>query len=102
MVQHPHNDALIVTLKIGEYQLDSPMIRFNGMPTWLLGAINFEVHAGTRNVSAKFKVINTPFPYNAILGRPWLYAMRAVPLTLHQLLRFPTEQGIEEVKEDQV
>lgn len=28
--------------------------------------------------------------------------MRAVPSTLHQLLRFPTEQGIEEVRGDQV
>ncbi|GMP79097.1 hypothetical protein CsSME_00034767 [Camellia sinensis var. sinensis] len=33
---------------------------------------------------------------------PWLHAMGAVPLTLHQLLRFPTEQGIEEVRGDQL
>ena len=37
-----------------------------------------------------------------ILGRSWLHAMGAVPSTLHQLLRFPTEHGIEEVRGDQL
>ncbi|XP_028096646.1 uncharacterized protein LOC114296543 [Camellia sinensis] len=66
------------------------------------GAINLKVQVGTGKVSTEFTVINTPFPYNVILGRPWLHAIRAVPSTLHQLLRFLTEHGIEEVREDQM
>ncbi|XP_028107287.1 uncharacterized protein LOC114306269 [Camellia sinensis] len=134
MVQHLHNDALVITLKIGDYQIrrilvdqgsscdimyvrcykklglhlddmeqsNSPMVGFNGTPTWPLGAMNLEVQACTKKVSTEFTVIDTLSPYNVILGKPWLYAMKVVPLTLHQLLWFPTEHGIEEVRGDQM
>ncbi|XP_028122747.1 uncharacterized protein LOC114319881 [Camellia sinensis] len=134
MVQHPHNDALVITLKIGKFQVrrilvdqgnscdimyvtcykglglhlddleqsNNPMVGFNGTPTWSLGATNLEVQAGTKKVSTEFTVIDTPSPYNVILGRQWLHAIRVVPSTLHQLLRFPTEHGIEKVRGDQV
>ncbi|XP_028114473.1 uncharacterized protein LOC114312450 [Camellia sinensis] len=130
MVQDPHNDTLLVTLKIGDWQVrrilidhgsscdimyvrcykeldlhpddleqsDNPMVGFNGTLTWPLGATNLEVQAGSKKVKMKFAVIDTPFPYNIILGRPWLHVMRVVPSMLHQLLRFPTDQGIEEVR----
>ncbi|GMP72477.1 hypothetical protein CsSME_00030506 [Camellia sinensis var. sinensis] len=134
MVQHPHNDALVVSLQVGECQVkrilidqdsscdimyvrcykelglhldnleqsSNPMVGFNGTPTWPLGATSVEVQAGTKKIRTEFMVIDTPSPYNIILGRPWLHAMGAVPSTLHQLLRFPTENGIEEVREDQL
>ena len=41
-------------------------------------------------------------PLQHHLVRPWLQAMRVVPSTMHQLLRFPTEHGIEEVRGDQL
>ncbi|KAF5934467.1 hypothetical protein HYC85_030638 [Camellia sinensis] len=53
-------------------------------------------------IKTEFIVIDTPSPCNIILGRPWLHTMGAVPSTLHQLLRFPTEHGIEEVRGDQL
>ncbi|CAL5430092.1 unnamed protein product [Camellia sinensis] len=129
MVQHPHNDALVVFLQVGECQVrcilidqgsscdimyvrcykelslhpydmeqsNSPMVGFNGTPTWPLGTTILEVQAGTRKITTEFIIIDTPSPYNIILGRPWLHAMRVVPSTLHQLLQFPTEHGIEEI-----
>ncbi|GMP79430.1 hypothetical protein CsSME_00034980 [Camellia sinensis var. sinensis] len=78
------------------------MVGFNGMPTWPLGASSLEVQAGTRKVKTEFTIIDTPSPYNVILGRPWLHVMGAISSTLHQLLQFPTEHGIEEVKGDQL
>ncbi|XP_028092886.1 uncharacterized protein LOC114293065 [Camellia sinensis] len=69
---------------------------------WPLGTTNLEVQARTKMVTTDFTVIDTPSLYNIVLGRPWLHAMRVVPSTLHQLLRFPTEFGIEEVKRNQV
>lgn len=83
-------------------QSNGPMIGFNGMPTWPLGTTSLEVQVGTRKKKTEFIVIDTPSPYNSILGRPWLYAMRAVSSTLHQLLWFPTEHGIKEVRGDQL
>ena len=134
MVQHPHNDALVVSLQVGECQVkrilidqgsscdimyvrcykelglhpddleqsNGSMVGFNGTSTWPLSATSLEVQADTKKIRTEFMVINTPLPYNIILGRPWLHAMGAVPSTLHQLLRFPTEHRIEEVRGDQL
>nr|XP_016506566.1 PREDICTED: uncharacterized protein LOC107824329 [Nicotiana tabacum] len=35
-----------------------------------------------------FEVVDGDIGYNIILGSPWLYEMRAVPSTYHQLLKF--------------
>ena len=39
--------------------------------------------------------------YNALFGRPWIHNMRAVPSTLHQVLKFPTLEGIKIVYGEQ-
>ena len=83
-------------------QSNGPMVGFNGTPTWPLGATNMEVQAGTKKIKTEFLVTDPPLPYNIILGRPWLHAIGAVPSTLHQLQRSPTEHGIEEVRRDQL
>nr|XP_009592529.1 uncharacterized protein LOC104089366 [Nicotiana tomentosiformis] len=41
-----------------------------------------------------FEVVDGDMRYNIILGRPWLHKMRDVPSTYHQLLKFPTSEGI--------
>ena len=48
-----------------------------------------------------FLVIKAPSTYNAILDRPGLNALRAVVSTYHLKLKFPTGQGVGEVKGDQ-
>ncbi|XP_070034350.1 uncharacterized protein [Nicotiana tomentosiformis] len=50
---------------------------------------------------AFFEVVDGDMGYNIILGRPWLYEMKDVPLTYHQLLKFPTPEGINQVRGDQ-
>ncbi|KAL0313264.1 UNVERIFIED_CONTAM: hypothetical protein Sradi_5725700 [Sesamum radiatum] len=49
----------------------------------------------------RFPVVDTPFAYNVILGRPGLNAFRAVVSTYHQKMKFPTKNGIVEVTCDQ-
>ena len=39
-------------------------------------------------------------PYNAIVGRPWIHNMKAVSSTLHQVLKFLTQWGIQEIRGD--
>ena len=68
----------------------------------LVGRITVKVRAGTVSSLTEFWVLNSYYPYNAILGRPWPHKMRAVPSTLHQRLKFPTPEGIMEVRGDQV
>ncbi|PWA71299.1 hypothetical protein CTI12_AA282220 [Artemisia annua] len=42
----------------------------------------------------KFSVIRSPSPYNIILGRSGIRELRAVPSTLHAMMKFPTPRGI--------
>ncbi|XP_059659234.1 uncharacterized protein LOC132306055 [Cornus florida] len=48
-----------------------------------------------------FLVADCPSAYNVILGRTTLNSMRAITLTYHLLMRFPTEQGVGELRGDQ-
>ncbi|XP_028086313.1 uncharacterized protein LOC114287236 [Camellia sinensis] len=134
-IQHPHTDALIITMGIRKpfdvkrvlvdqgsaadilyYDLfrklglseqyltpvTAPLVSFNSQPKWPFGRIVLPVVAGTKTLQIEFLVINTPSPYNAILGRPWIHQMETVPSTYHQLIRFPMEHGVEQISGDQV
>ncbi|KAF8100735.1 hypothetical protein N665_0218s0073 [Sinapis alba] len=48
-----------------------------------------------------FIVIYRPLSFNAILGIPWLYNMKAVPSTYHQCLKFSTPRRTENVQGSQ-
>ncbi|GAV76486.1 hypothetical protein CFOL_v3_19960 [Cephalotus follicularis] len=48
-----------------------------------------------------FLVVDTPNPYNAIVGRPDLNLMEAMVSTRHLLVKFPTRFGVREVRGDQ-
>ncbi|XP_070017255.1 uncharacterized protein [Nicotiana sylvestris] len=43
-----------------------------------------------------FHVIEGDMRYNALLGRPWIHSMRAVPSTLHQMMKFPMKDGVKQ------
>ncbi|XP_070039708.1 uncharacterized protein [Nicotiana tomentosiformis] len=49
----------------------------------------------------KFQVIDADMAYNIILGRPWIHAMGIVPSTLHQVIKFPSQWGIRQIRGDQ-
>ncbi|GJW18415.1 putative nucleotidyltransferase, ribonuclease H [Tanacetum coccineum] len=42
----------------------------------------------------RFTVIPAPSPYNIILGRPALKQLRAIPSTIHGMMKFPTRWGV--------
>ncbi|XP_070046419.1 uncharacterized protein [Nicotiana tomentosiformis] len=48
-----------------------------------------------------FEVVDGDMGYNIILGRPWLHEMKVVPLTYHQLLKFPKPEEIKQIRGDQ-
>jgi hypothetical protein len=47
-------------------------------------------------------VIDRPSAYNAIMGRPALNKLRAATSTYHLTMKFPTEEGVGEVRGDQL
>lgn len=42
----------------------------------------------------KFAVVRSPSPYNIILGRSGIKQLRAIPSTIHSMMKFPTPRGI--------
>ena len=114
-VRTPHHDALIITLRIANYDVDKllidqgsssevmyldlfrklklsiadpkevtvPLVGFAGKGTIPLGKIVLPVRAGGISKMIEFLVVDIDSPYQAILGRGWLHAMKAVPSTYH-------------------
>uniref|UniRef100_A0A1S4CT45 Uncharacterized protein n=1 Tax=Nicotiana tabacum TaxID=4097 RepID=A0A1S4CT45_TOBAC len=58
------------------------------------GEIVLPVDVSSTVQNTKFHVIITDMRYNTLLGRPWIHSMRVVPSTLHQMIKFPTKDGI--------
>ena len=66
---------------------------FNGATTLSVGDIAFSVKAGPVTQQVLFSVVEDLGPYNAILGRACLHAMKAVPSTYHQTISYLTKLG---------
>jgi hypothetical protein len=79
-----------------------PLYGFSGETVVPSGKVTINVKAGLVSSPTEFFVLNAYSSYNAILGRPWLHQMGAVPSTLHQRLRFPMPQGVMEIMGDQL
>ena len=56
---------------------------FHRATTLIVGDITFPVKAGPVIQQVLFSVVEDLGPYNAILGRAWLHAMKAIPSTYH-------------------
>ena len=63
---------------------------FNGATTLTVRDITFPVQAGPAIQQVQFSMVEDLGPYNAILGRPWLHAMKAIPSTYHQTISYLT------------
>ncbi|GJX51427.1 reverse transcriptase domain-containing protein [Tanacetum coccineum] len=74
------------------------LIGFSGETIWPLGQIALLVKIGdeVHSTSAwmNFMVIRSPSQHNAIIGRPGIRKIRAVPSTAHEMLKFPVEGGM--------
>ncbi|GJY96045.1 reverse transcriptase domain-containing protein, partial [Tanacetum coccineum] len=73
------------------------LVGFSGETIWPLGQIALLVKIGdeTHSTSAwmNFMVVRSPSQHNAIIGRPGIRKIRAIPSTAHGMLKFPVEGG---------
>ena len=51
--------------------------------------------------TARFLIVDAPFAYNMLLGRPSLNAIKAIPSAYHMMIKFPTISGVGMVQGDQ-
>ncbi|XP_075658951.1 uncharacterized protein LOC142628797 [Castanea sativa] len=77
---------------------DTLLVGFNENVVITTGQIKLPVVVEGKKVWVNFIVVRAYSPYIAILARPWLYVMAAVPSTLHLKVKFPTEQGVKEFR----
>ena len=129
----PHDDALVIILRIGGYDVkrvmvdqgsaaeimypdifkglnlraedltpyNSPLVSFEGKVIIPKGHIRLLVQTGSETMEVDFIVVDAYSPYTAIVARPWLYTLRAVSSTLHQNIKYPFGDKIEEILGDQ-
>uniref|UniRef100_A0A2N9G930 Reverse transcriptase domain-containing protein n=1 Tax=Fagus sylvatica TaxID=28930 RepID=A0A2N9G930_FAGSY len=90
-VQLPHNDPLVIMLRIENFNVRRVLIDQGSIAK---GKTTLLVLTGPINLQTEFIVVNAYLPYNAIVGRDWLHRMKAVLSTLYQKLRGRTKQGI--------
>ncbi|XP_019258185.1 PREDICTED: uncharacterized protein LOC109236458 [Nicotiana attenuata] len=64
---------------------------YNMASETILGEIILLVNVAGTVQETKFHVIEGDMSYTSLLGRPWIHNMRAVPSTVHQMMKFPTE-----------
>ncbi|XP_019257251.1 PREDICTED: uncharacterized protein LOC109235545 [Nicotiana attenuata] len=67
---------------------------FNNIVGRTSGEITLYVLAGGVTLETTFHIMDQDTAYNAIIGRPWLHAMKAVHSSLYQVIKFPTTWGV--------
>ncbi|KAL0311670.1 UNVERIFIED_CONTAM: hypothetical protein Scaly_2918700 [Sesamum calycinum] len=128
-----HNDALVITALLANYEVGRIFIDFGSSLDILFGEaynqmqlgditlekVNTSLYGFTREVvhsrgmkslpltlgtqslrktcMLKFLVVDVPYAYNAILGRPTLNAFQAVIFIYHMKIKFPAPGGVGEV-----
>ena len=80
---------------------NSPLVSFDDEFVTLKGQIRFPIQAGSEVVEVDFIVVDAYSPYTAIVARPWLHTLDAVFSTLHQKVKYPSGNRIEELVRNQ-
>ncbi|XP_075665983.1 uncharacterized protein LOC142635777 [Castanea sativa] len=73
---------------------NTPLVGIDGRIMTLEGQIKPLVVTKGKEMEVNFIVVNAFSPYTTILGNPWIHVMGAVPSTLHQKFKFPSENGV--------
>ena len=78
---------------------------FSGEKVLPLGSIQLVLTLGEppcqATMTARFLIVDAPFAYNILLGRPSLNAIKAIPSAYHMMIKFPTINGVGMARGDQ-
>nr|XP_009765232.1 PREDICTED: uncharacterized protein LOC104216795 [Nicotiana sylvestris] len=72
---------------------------FNNAVERTSGEIILPVLARGVTLETTFHIMDQDTAYNAIIGRPWIHAMRATLSSLYQAINFPTSWGIFSIRD---
>ncbi|XP_070043153.1 uncharacterized protein [Nicotiana tomentosiformis] len=77
------------------------LVGFNLASVTARGEILLPTNAEGVMKTTLFEVVDDDMSYNIILGSPWIQETKNVPSTYHQLMKFPTLEGIIQIRGDQ-
>ncbi|GAV77805.1 hypothetical protein CFOL_v3_21275, partial [Cephalotus follicularis] len=97
-VRLPHDDPVVVTLLVELFTTKRILVDSGSSANILYKHAYDQLRIP---VQMTFLVVDTPSPYNAIIGRPGLNLMEAIVSTRHLLMKFPTRFGVGEARGDQ-
>ena len=80
---------------------DMPLMGFDGRMVIPEGQISLPMNMEGKEMMVTFIVVASFSPYTAILVRPCIHAMGAIPSTLHVKVKFRTKHGIAIVRGNQ-
>ena len=87
------------------HPFESPLVSFSGDKVYW-GIVTLTVTAGLYPLQVtnkhNFLVVDLPSSYNVIIGRPTLNHWKVATSTYFLKVKFPTEQGIKEIRGNQV
>ena len=75
----------------------NPPLSFKGKTVIPKGQIRLPIQTDSEIVEVDFIVVDSYFPYTAIVARPWLHALKAVSSTLYQKVKYPFEGLVKEI-----
>ena len=85
---------------------ESPLVSFSGDMVYPKGIVMLTITVGTHlkqlTRQLDFLVVDCPLSYNVIIGRPTLNRWKAATSTYYLKVKFPIDNGVGEVKGDQV
>ncbi|XP_075665312.1 uncharacterized protein LOC142634972 [Castanea sativa] len=88
------------------HPFDSPLVSFSGDRVYPKGIVTLKVTIGAypkqQTHHLDFLVVDCPSSYNVIIGRPTLNRWKEATSSYCLKVKFPTEDGVGEVKGDQV
>ncbi|GAV82459.1 hypothetical protein CFOL_v3_25910, partial [Cephalotus follicularis] len=97
-VRLSHDDPVVVTLMVELFTMKRILVD-SGSSADILYKHAFDQLRIP--VQMTLLVVDTPNPYNAIIGRPGLNLMEAIVSTRHLLMKFPTRFSVGEARGDQ-
>ena len=80
---------------------NSPLVSFDGKLVTLKGQIRLHVQANSEVVEVDFIMVDAYSPYTAIVARPWLHTLGVVSSNMHQKVKYPSGDRIEELVRNQ-
>ncbi|MCD9559435.1 hypothetical protein HAX54_017393 [Datura stramonium] len=76
------------------------LVVFNMASETTKGEVTLSTNGNGMEKDTCFNILDREIGYNAILRKLWIHVMRAVPLTYHQVLNFPSPIGIMSIRGD--